>query len=151
MTRTLSLIIAAVLATAGCGGGKSDEEQVRETVAAFGQATAQKDYQRLCDQLLAPRLLETLTQIGLPCELALQRALEEVEDPRLVIGTITVEGDKARAEVRTAAEGQKPSRDVLELIRIDGRWKIAQLGGASPRERSSPEAARSPTPAAPVP
>ena len=46
------LLVAAGLS--GCGGGPSDTEQVQAAVEAFGRATAAKDYQRLCDRLLAP-------------------------------------------------------------------------------------------------
>ena len=114
---------------AGCGEDEpTDEEQVRDAVAAFGKATAAKDYQQLCDRLLAPELVEEVKQIGLPCEVALQQGLGDVEEPSLTIGRVTVQGDKARAEVRTTATGQPPSRDTLELVRIDERWRISSLG-----------------------
>ena len=55
------------LALAGCGdSGPTDEEQVRTTLTAFSKATAAKDYQALCDKLLAPSLIADLKKIGLP-------------------------------------------------------------------------------------
>jgi hypothetical protein len=120
---------ALALAAAGCGKDEpSDEEQVREAVAAFGRATAAKDYQQLCDRLLARSLVEEVEQIGLPCEVALQQGLGEVEDPKLTIGRVTVQDDKARAEVRTAAANQPPSRDTLQLVRAEDGWRISSLG-----------------------
>ena len=60
-------LAALVLAIAGCGAsGPTDEEQVRTTLTAFTRATASKDYQALCDRLLAPSLIDDLKKIGLP-------------------------------------------------------------------------------------
>ncbi len=119
----------ALLILAGCGdSGPTPEEQVRSTVAEFGRATASKDYTALCDHILAPELIEDVESIGLPCERALRQGLGEVKDPQLAIGTITVDDDKATAEVRTSAAGEEPSQDTLELVNLDGVWKISSLG-----------------------
>ena len=124
--------VAAALACAllgGCGDqGPTDEEQVRGVVAAFGRATAAKDYEAMCDRLLATDLVQKVTQIGLPCEVALRRGLGDVEDPQLSIGKITIQGEKATVAVRTSAAGQRPSEDVLDLVKVSGRWRISSLG-----------------------
>jgi hypothetical protein len=127
MRRPLLALVLAGAVLAGCGG-PTDEQQVRQTVGAFGQATRAKDYARLCNDLLAPALLEQVRSIGLPCEAALRQGLGQVEDPQLVVGRITVAGSKATAEVRTSARGQPPSRDTIRLDKIGGAWKIASLG-----------------------
>src|SRR3954452_4687838 len=101
--RPLVALAAAALVLAGCGDGPSDEEQVRTAVQAFSDATAAKDYQRLCDDLLAPKLVEKIKQAGLPCEVALQRGLGDVRKPKLTIGRVTVEGASATADVLTSA------------------------------------------------
>ena len=98
--------------------------------SAFGRATAAKDYARLCDELLAPKLVEQVKSAGLSCEAALKQGLGDVEDPKLTIGRITVDGDSARAQVRTSAQGQAPSQDTLALTKVGGRWRIASLGRA---------------------
>jgi hypothetical protein len=119
----------ALLILVGCGGGEpTPEEQVRSTVTEFGRATAAKDYQTLCDRLLAPSLVEDVESIGLPCEVALRQGLGAVREPRLTIGRIQVKDDTASAEVRTAAAGEEPSKDTLELVNLDGEWKISSLG-----------------------
>ena len=119
----------ALLLLAGCGDeAPPPEDQVRTTVAAFGRATAAKDYGTLCDRLLAPSLVDDVESVGLPCEAALRRGLGDVQDPRLSIGRISVEGEHASAEIRTSAAGQTPSRDTLRLVKVDGSWKIASLG-----------------------
>ena len=132
MLRPVRRPLAALLALAGllsaCGGGPSDTDRVHAVVAAFGQATADKDYQRLCDRLLAPKLVGEVEQQGLPCEVALKQGLGGVKDPKLTIGRVTVNGESATADVRTSAAGEAPSRDTLKLTKIDGRWRIASLG-----------------------
>jgi hypothetical protein len=131
MLRPVRRPIVAVLAVSGlfcgCGDGPSDTEQVHDVVQAFGQASAAKDYQRLCDELLAPKLVSKIESAGLPCELAFKQGLGDVSTPRLTIGTIRVDGDSATADVQSSAAGQKPSRDVLQLVRVGDSWRIASL------------------------
>jgi hypothetical protein len=119
----------ALLLVAGCGDqGPTPEEEVRSTVASFGRATAAKDYQALCDRLLAPSLVEEVESIGLPCEVAMRRGLGDVREPRLSIGTVRVDGERASVEVRTAAAGEEPSQDTLQLLRVGETWRISSLG-----------------------
>ena len=118
--------LAAVIA--GCGDSEpTAEEQVRTTLTAFIRATAAKDYQALCDRLLAPSLIAEVKKIGLPCEIALQQGLGEVRQPRLIVGAVTVNGKTATAQIRTSAEGQTPSQDTVKLERTDAGWRIASL------------------------
>lgn len=128
------LLLLALCVVVGCGeSGPSDEEQIRSALAEFGRATAERDYGALCDRILAPRLVETVEQIGLPCEQALAKGFEDVREPQLSVGEVTVNEDTATAQVRSSAAGQEPSEDTVELVRIDGGWRIQSLGaGATP-------------------
>jgi ketosteroid isomerase-like protein len=122
--------LAALLAAAslaGCGGGLSDEEQVRDTLAAFGAATARQDYEAVCDRILAPRLVRSVQDAGVPCEQALRRGFEGVREPRISVGAVRVEGERATAEVSTSAAGQEPSRDTVSLVKTGDGWRIAAL------------------------
>jgi hypothetical protein len=131
MLRPVRRPLAAVLAVSGvffgCGEGPSDTERVHDVVEAFGQASAAKDYQRLCDDLLAPKLVSEVESAGLPCELAVKQGLGDVSAPQLTIGTIRVKGDSATADVQSSAKGEQPSRDTLQLVRVDDSWRIASL------------------------
>jgi hypothetical protein len=127
-TRPALLVLALVLA-AGCGdSGPSDEEQVRATLREFVRATEERDYAALCERVLAPELVQSVRQVGLPCELALEKGFEDVESPRLAVGAVTVNEDKATAEVRSSAQGESPSEDTIELVRVGEGWRIASLG-----------------------
>jgi hypothetical protein len=130
--RRLAVALAAALALAGCGDeGPTEEEQVRSTLNAFSKATAAKDYQALCDRILAPSLIADLKKIGLPCEIALQQGLGDVKQPRLIIGDVKVNGKKASAQVRSSAQGEAPSSDTVELERTEDGWRIASLATPS--------------------
>ena len=130
--------ILLALLVAGCGGdaAPTPEVQVRATLAELGKATAAKDYDRLCGEILAPELVEQVATIGLPCAVALRQGLGEVVQPRLTVGRVTVKGDRATAEVRTSAQGQQPSRDTVALARTKGRWRVTSL--AAPAGVASP-------------
>ena len=130
MRRLATVLIGSLLLLAACGGesGPTPEQQVRSTLSELGKATAAKDYDRLCGEILAPELVEQVASIGLPCAVALRQGLGEVNQPRLTVGKVTVTGERATAVVRTSAEGQQPSQDTVQLTRTKGRWRVASLG-----------------------
>jgi hypothetical protein len=132
VTRRPAALAAVALVLAGCGAGTpSDEDQVRATLTSFSRATAAKDYQTICDKLLAPTLIDDLKKIGLPCEIALQQGLGDVRQPRLLVGAVTIRGKRASADVRSSAEGEAPSKDTIELVRTDAGWRISSLAKPS--------------------
>ena len=128
-------LAALALALGASAGGEDEpapEEAVRAKLNELATATRGKDYPRLCDRVYDPQLIEDVEQVGLPCEVAMERALAEVREPQLTIGRIRVDGAEASAEVRTAAAGQEPSRDVVTLVRTRDGWGVSSLAGASP-------------------
>jgi hypothetical protein len=139
--RRPTIIAAAVLtlAAAGCGGGKSAEDQVRAKLNDFAQATAAKDYRRLCHDVLAKQLVQKAEAAGLSCEVALKTGLNDVQKPKVQIQKVTVKGDSATAVVHTTAANQDASTDTLELARQGGDWRVSSVtsppspgGGAPP-------------------
>lgn len=128
----------ALLVLPACG--RSDEDEVRDSVEAFGQATARKDYQALCDEILSRELVDKLKLAGLPCEQALRVALEEVRQPRLQIQQVTVSGDQARALVRTTAAGQEGSTDAVSLVKESRGWRVDSLAAPQVPRRGRPPA-----------
>jgi hypothetical protein len=121
----------AALLLVGCGDRTpSDSEQVRSVLQTFATATEKRDYDTLCDKVLAPKLLTGLQQIGLPCEVALKRSLGSVTNPKLTVGKVTVKGKTATADVRTAADGQQPSSDQVRLEKVKGAWRVSSLGAS---------------------
>ena len=58
----------------------------------------------------------------------MQQSLEDVEDASITVGKVTVTEKGASAEVRSSAKGQRPSQDTVELVQVDGAWRITSLG-----------------------
>ena len=126
-------LLAGCIPAGACGEDEpTDEQQVRDSLAAFGRATGEKDYDALCRTVLSTALVEEIKSIGLPCEVALERGLGAVEAPKLTVGRVRVDGESATAEVRSSATGEEPSRDVVELVKEEGRWRVASLAGPAP-------------------
>lgn len=118
--------LIAVVALTGCARD-SGEREVRDTLENFADATARKDYQRLCDDLFSKKLVAEVNE-QLPCELALKNSsLGEARDPKLEVRSVKVEGDTASAVVRTSAANQPASEDRVQLVREGQGWRIAAL------------------------
>jgi hypothetical protein len=140
------LLTAAVLA-AGCGAdreGPTDEQQVRAVVARFGIASRAKDYQTICDRLLAETLVRRVEAVGLPCESALQRGLADVRDPRLQIRQVSMSGARALVSVHSTAAGEPPSDDAIQLVRENDEWRIASLAEPASATATAPATSAAP-------
>jgi hypothetical protein len=118
------LAVIIVVGALQLRGGRDDEQLVRKALARFEKASADKDYQTLCDKLLASSYVRQTASSGLPCEVALRTGLEDVQNPTLQVVSVEVKGDRAAARVRGSAAGQVPAEDVYTLIREDGEWRI---------------------------
>jgi hypothetical protein len=130
-------LAGALVLLAGCGGdsGTTPEDAVRDVVTRFGQATAKKDYQAICDDLIARSLSDNVEEFGLPCELAFKQGLQGVRGARLTIRKVTLKGNVAHVVVHTTAANQPPSTDTLTLRRADGQWRISSLSAAPASRR----------------
>ena len=95
-------------------------------VERLEKATAQKDFQTICDDLLSNA---TRSQSGgTNCPAVLGARAHGVSQPRIVIKSIEVNGPSARVAVRTTASGQAETTDVIRLVREHGHFRIASLG-----------------------
>jgi hypothetical protein len=132
--RLAALLLCGALTLAACGGGggspkRSDADRVRDTLSAFGQASAEHDYRRVCADLLAKPVLDAVRGAGLSCESAMKTALQGVQSPKLEVGQVTIKGNRASAKVHTTAANQPASDDTVALVREGADWKIGALGG----------------------
>jgi hypothetical protein len=118
------LAVVLIVVALQLRGGRDDEQLVRAALARFEEASVRKDYQTLCDELLASSYVRATASSGLPCEVALRTGLEDVRNPTLEVLSVEVNGDRAAARVRGTAVGQVPGEDVYTLVREDGAWKI---------------------------
>jgi hypothetical protein len=116
---------------------------------AFGAAVQNKDYVKICDDMLAQALVQKMEQVGLSCVVALRQGLGSVEAPTLEVREVDVRGDRALVSVHSVARGQAASDDALTLVRQDGRWRIASL--AAPGDRGGLGSVRGTTATTPAP
>jgi hypothetical protein len=121
----IALLSALVLAAAGCGGGKSDQQLVRDKVHEFAVAMGARQYQTLCDQVFAPALVARLGSLGLPCALQLRQSLGIVVKPTVRIKRVVVRGKTAVANVVSSAQNQPDSADVIGLTKTKAGWRIS--------------------------
>lgn len=128
MARTaVALAVALAALAAGCGK-TSPEDEVRATVEGYAKAFAERDYQALCDVYFDPSVVSGLERNGLPCESAVRPKVSSTRNPKLVIRRVSVEGDVAKVEVHTTADGEPASDDTLALVKDrDGRWRITPV------------------------
>jgi hypothetical protein len=121
------LAVILVVAVITLKPGPDEGKQVRETLDRYAVASRDKDYQALCDELLASELVEQIRRGGLPCEVALRIGLKDRRNPRLTVLAVEVNGDQALARTRTSAVAEPTSVDTIRLVDQDGRWRIASL------------------------
>jgi hypothetical protein len=130
--RLAALLLSGALTLAACGGGespkRSDADRVRDTLTAFAQASAKHDYRRVCADLLAKPVIDSVRRAGVSCESAMKTALQGVQSPKLEVRQVTIMGDRASAKVHTTAANQQAADDTVALVREGANWKIGALG-----------------------
>ena len=126
--------MVAMLAPVGCSLGGDEEPQpvsgvpkeIAATVEQLERAVATRDYAEICNELFTRSARQRSG--GDDCPQQLSAAAEGVRGPRIDVGGIAVEGDKAVVTVLTRAEGQARVSDQLRLKREGGRWRVESLG-----------------------
>jgi hypothetical protein len=125
------MAVAAFLA--GCLG--ADEEpvpaggaarEVAGVVERLERATANGAFGTVCDELFTAAARERAG--GDDCERLTRSAAEGIARPRIEIEAMELRGGLARVEITTRAAGQAEVRDVLELRREQGVWRVEALG-----------------------
>jgi hypothetical protein len=126
------MAVAAFLT--GCLG--ADDEPTPATGAArdvaavverLERATAQGDYETVCDDLFTAAARERAG--GDDCERLTRSAAEGIRRPSIDIEAIEIRTDRARVEITTRAAGQAEVPGVLELRREGGEWRVEALSG----------------------
>jgi ketosteroid isomerase-like protein len=123
------VLLGVAYALAGCGNSAHDD--VRAKVEQFAHATANRDYSALCGEVLAPTLVQRLTDAGVSCRQAMKLFVQSVRNPTLRVARITVKGHTASATVVAAATGQASARESIQLIETEHGWRLASLASPS--------------------
>ena len=123
------VLLGSAYALAGCGA--SAHQEVEAKLQQFAHATASRNTATLCQDVLAPALVQHLTAAGLSCRQAMKLFVDSVNNPTLSVSKVTVNGTSASAVVLTQATGQRSSLEKVQLIKTSHGWRLASL--ASPR------------------
>jgi hypothetical protein len=128
-------IAAALACTAvaliSCGGEDEPQrppgrvQEVSNAIEEFEKATAAKDYERICTELFSEAVRKQAG--GKNCPKLLAQTSADVRRPTITVLRIEVEGNRARARVRTRAAGQEPVTETLEMVREDGSYRVSAL------------------------
>ena len=118
----------------GCGGAEKGSpkpisgppKEVAAVVAQLERATAKRDFNAICDDLLSSAARQRAG--GSDCARLLGERAGTIRRPRIVVQSIEVNGSRAQVRVRTTAGGQAATTDVLHMVRENGRFRISSLG-----------------------
>jgi len=132
----LVALVALIVVVLLLGTRSDDGNEVRNTLDRFAQASRDKDYQALCDDLLATSLVEKLRTQDQPCEVVMRIGLSDVQNPTLEVKKVELDGDKATAQIHTTAAGQPDADTKILLVHEDAGWRISSL----PTEQQAPAA-----------
>ena len=108
-----------VALAAGCGGGRTDADRVRDVVRAYARAVAGHDARALCERVLSRDLVVAAERAsGRSCAGAFRGVLTAgVRGTR--ISAVRVDGDLATARL---------GRETLTLVRTPSGWRLTSLG-----------------------
>lgn len=131
--KTPACALLGWILVAGCGGGGDGKpkaitgpaKDVATTIQRLERATATRDFTTICEQLLATATRKQAG--GDQCPDVLDQRARGVRRPRIRIVSIEVQGNRARARVRTTAVGQASAPNVIRLVREDGRFRVLSL------------------------
>ncbi|MDX6676639.1 MAG: hypothetical protein QOE31_691 [Solirubrobacteraceae bacterium] len=133
-----AILVLLIIAVITLKPGPDSDKQVRDTLDRYAQATRDKDYQTLCDDLYASALVERIRSAGLPCEVALKTGLEERRNPQLRVLAVEVTGDQAAAKVRSTAIGEVASVDTVRLLKEGDGWRVSSLSEPGATSAATP-------------
>ena len=139
MRRTLLLAALAALVLAGCGQGSSEssaekfsgeQKAVAEVVEELQDAGERQDGERICNDILAPALVDQVKAAGTDCAAEMKRSLEDADEYELDVQDVTVDGAGAEARVKGTA-GDRTRTATLRFEKERDGWRVVDLGAGT--------------------
>jgi hypothetical protein len=138
-SRLLAAAAVAALLLAGCGQAQKssadkfqgEQKAVAQTIEDLQKAGKDRDANKICEQLLAPSLVQRIEQAGNgDCSKVLDDALADADTFDMTVEKVTVDGNRATAVVKSDA-GDTDRTDSLVLEKAGSSWKVASLGNTA--------------------
>jgi hypothetical protein len=123
LRRTITAMVCAAALVAATGCGETDQEQAREVVQDYVDASNEGDFETVCD----------LYSESFKQELAVEDCPGFVEENtsgaggELSVVDVRVSGDRATADLDVTQGQEGPSRVGVTLEREDDEWRITGL------------------------
>ena len=121
--------LLAALALAGCGpfGGKSAEDQVRDTVDQLVTARNQSHFADVCS-LFASAQLAQFKKAHTTCEKFLQQHASRDTTTTIRVEQVRVQGDRATVDATVSHNAGAGNAESILLVKENGDWKVTQVG-----------------------
>ena len=137
MKKVSALVLVLVMALsilAGCGGGNSDEDAIKNVVSQLQKSINDKNMDAMfnCfDPDSAEQLntyLDTAESLGLSKEDLAEEMFSafgaDTKSITMKVEKVTIDGDTATASVTMTAADTEPSTDDLPFMKVDGKWYL---------------------------
>jgi hypothetical protein len=132
------LALAFVLvAFAGCGTQAQsssvdqfknpDQRAVAQKIEDLETAGKRGKPEDICGDILARTLVSQLDAAGTDCKTEMQKAIDDANDFDLDVRKVTVDGDRATAEVRQGKDGPT---ETMQFTRERNEWRATSLSGS---------------------
>jgi ketosteroid isomerase-like protein len=126
-------LAAALALVPGCGGGATNQDQIKKVLGAYYRAFANGDSATACDQLAKDTVKNLEKQAkGRSCTDVLNQALQQPDYAAVAtklknakFSNITVLNDKATAAVLVPGVAGRGVRTSVALKKEGNSWKIA--------------------------
>lgn len=104
-----------------------EQQEVIDRIAEFADATEDKDYKKICDEILS----KEAQKLGGDCASTLEKTGSTIKDFKIIVTSVTIgeDGKTATAEATTETNGQKGAAQALTLAKDEkGEWRVTILG-----------------------
>lgn len=137
MPRAAMILVSSLLALAvsACGAASSnsakdfngDEAQVADVVELFEKAGSRGEAEKICTEILAETLRDSIASSGENCTEEVERAIDDADSFTLTVKSVSVSGSRATAKVE-GSEKDEPVPRTFELVKESGRWRVSSFG-----------------------
>ena len=134
----IGLATAVALGLAGCGpatittsGLSGAQKDIATTISNFQSDAETNSSSKLCNNDLAPSVVQRLSSGGHTCSSVLTNQLKVVDSFSLSLAnsSIKVNGNTATAVVQDTQNGKTTHLDTITLVKSGSTWKISGIGG----------------------
>jgi predicted small secreted protein len=123
------LLLAAALALAACGGSSSGGGEEAKVEEAIEESATSTDPSK-CTELQTQQFNETGSgQKGAAATKACEEEAKENDTESVKVSNVSVNGEKATAEVEVEGSGLNGQGIELELVEEEGNWKLNKFVG----------------------